>query len=58
MAISGMPGEDEKLIIRYERLRRRLSELLTRMDEVDQKLIEIEWRLPEDYTYAGDTPLG
>ena len=52
-----MSSEEEKLIIRYEKLRRQLTELIASVDEVDYKLVEIERHLPDEYTYAGDTPL-
>lgn len=48
---------DETLIVEYEELRRRECELVEQLNAVDARLIEIEDKLPDEYTFPGDQPL-
>jgi len=45
-----------KLISEYVRLRDRLSQLYREGTAVDQRLIELERLLPEEYVHPGDLP--
>ena len=46
-----------KLVVEYERLRKVMHDLTMQMNTVDARLVEIEYQLPNDYTYLGDAPL-
>jgi hypothetical protein len=48
--------EKTKLIAEYVQLRDRLSNLYREVTAVDQRLIELERLLPEEYVYPGDLP--
>ena len=49
--------DEETLIAEYEALRRRERELVEQLNAVDARLIEIEDKLPAEYTFPGDRPL-
>jgi hypothetical protein len=45
-----------KLIAEYVQLRDTLSALYREVTVVDQQLMDLEHRLPEEYVYPGDLP--
>jgi hypothetical protein len=45
-----------KLIAEHVQLRDRMSDLYHEVTAVDQRLIELERLLPEEYVYPGDLP--
>lgn len=49
--------DEETLIAEYEALRRRERELIEQLNAADARLIEIEDKLPDEYTFPGDQPL-
>ena len=50
-----MSADDEAaLIAEYRRLRRRLHELTVESETVDQRLVEIEFRLPDSYVHPDE----
>ena len=49
-------NDEVRMIAEYVRLRDRLSELYREVTAVDQRLIELERLLPEEYVYPDDLP--
>ncbi|MCE5303320.1 MAG: hypothetical protein LLF97_09465 [Planctomycetaceae bacterium] len=49
-------SEKADLIGEYVQLRDRLSDLYREVTVVDQRLVELEYLLPEKYVYPGDLP--
>ncbi|MBU4271162.1 MAG: hypothetical protein KKA28_04785 [Planctomycetes bacterium] len=58
IARSTSPGNGNGLIAEYEWLRRMISHLEMQTERIDQQLIEMENRLPDDYNFPGDPPKG
>jgi hypothetical protein len=45
-----------RIIQRYESLRRELAKLDQRIRRIDAELVELERQLPDGYEYPGDLP--
>ncbi len=53
---STAPREGDSMIAEYEWLRRMMNHLEMQTERIDRQLIELENRLPDDYTFPGDPP--
>ena len=50
------PQDGKSMIADYEWLRRMMNHLEMQTERIDRQLIELENRLPDDYTFPGDPP--
>ena len=46
--------EMRRLITEYEQLQARARRLFREWDEIERRMVEIEWVLPDDYPYTND----
>ncbi len=46
--------EASRLIAEHERLRNRVCKLFQEWNKIDQRLVEIECELPDEYVFPGD----